>query len=282
MNSSKLQDRIILVTGANGGIGTAITERLLGLGAKVVEHYRSGTPKGEQAPKGAKSGANLFPVQADLTDEAQVERLFSEARRHFGRIDGLVANAGKYTVAAAPVAEMSLVQWNRTLADNLTSSFLCVREFLKEFSSGAAAASAARSAAVVGAPPAIVLIASTAGVFGEADHADYAAAKSALLGGFAKSVKNEIARLHPRGRINVVSPGWTMTEMAREKLADEAAVARVLQTIALRKVGAPADVAASVAFLLDESQSGHMSGENLVLSGGMEGRVLYERGETGV
>src|SRR5207237_1635066 len=84
--------------------------------------------------------------------------------------------------------------------------------------------------------PAVVLIGSTAGVFGEAGHADYAAAKAGLIYGLARSLKNEICRVAPRGRVNVVAPGWTLTPLSGLS-ADPEPLQRVLQTVPMRKVG---------------------------------------------
>jgi len=125
------------------------------------------------------------------------------------------------------------------------------------------------------ADPAAVLIGSTAGIFGEAGHADYAAAKAGLIYGLARSLKNEICRLAPRGRVNVVSPGWIFTPMTKRFAADPERVRRVLQTIPLRKVGRPHDVAMAVVYLASSHLSGHVSGQILTVSGGMEGRMLY-------
>jgi 3-oxoacyl-[acyl-carrier protein] reductase len=129
------------------------------------------------------------------------------------------------------------------------------------------------------ADPAGVLIGSTAGIFGEAGHADYAAAKAGLTYGLARSLKNEICRLAPRGRVNVVCPGWTVTPMARRFAADPARVRRALQTIPLRKVARVHDVAMAILYLASSRLAGHVSGQILTVSGGMEGRLLYGEDE---
>ena len=126
--------------------------------------------------------------------------------------------------------------------------------------------------------PAIVLVGSTAGIFGEAGHADYAAAKAGLLYGLARSLKNEICQVAPRGRVNVVAPGWTLTPLSGLS-ADPERMQRVLQTIPLRKVGRVHDVAMAIVYLASSSLSGHVSGQILTVSGGMEGRVLYDPDE---
>jgi 3-oxoacyl-[acyl-carrier protein] reductase len=206
-------------------------------------------------------------VQADLTSEGGVQQLFAEAERQVGPVEVLIANAGYWPPQDVPLQDMTLEQWNRTLAVDLTSVFLCMREFFRGI----------HQHGIV--DPSAVLIGSTAAIFGEAGHADYAAAKAGLSYGLARTLKNEIARLTPRGRVNVVCPGWTLTPMADKFAADPERVRRALQTIPLRKVGRPEDVAASVVFLASSKLAGHLSGQILQVSGGMEGRVLFDPGE---
>jgi 3-oxoacyl-[acyl-carrier protein] reductase len=111
-------------------------------------------------------------------------------------------------------------------------------------------------------------------VFGEAGHADYAAAKSAITGGLLLSLKNEIARIAPLGRVNAVAPGWTESPMTRG-LVDPEHVRAVSRTMALRKVAQPEDIAAQVVVLASDTLSGHVTGQLIVAAGGMEGRVVH-------
>jgi 3-oxoacyl-[acyl-carrier protein] reductase len=121
----------------------------------------------------------------------------------------------------------------------------------------------------------LVLVGSTAGIVGEAGHADYAAAKSAILRGLLLSLKNEIVRIAPRGRVNAVAPGWTESPMTRGHV-DPESVRRVSRTMALRKVAQPEDVARQVVVLASDELSGHVTGQVVTIAGGMEGRVLHE------
>ena len=93
--------------------------------------------------------------------------------------------------------------------------------------------------------------------------------------GFLLSLKNEIARLAPCGRVNAVCPGWTVTPMTKEFTNQPEIVRRALQTMPLRKIGQPSDVASAVLFFSSTPLAGHISGQALMTSGGMEGRVLY-------
>jgi 3-oxoacyl-[acyl-carrier protein] reductase len=145
---------------------------------------------------------------------------------------------------------------------NLTATFLTARAFLGEVERNGHGS--------------LVLIGSTAGLFGEAGHADYAAAKSAIAYGLLLSLKNEIVRIAPRGRVNAVCPGWTESPMTRGSLADPGLVERISRTMALRKVAQPEDVARQVVALASDEISGHVTGQIVTVAGGMEGRVLHD------
>jgi 3-oxoacyl-[acyl-carrier protein] reductase len=121
----------------------------------------------------------------------------------------------------------------------------------------------------------LVLVGSTAGIFGEAGHADYAAAKSAIVHGLLLSMKNEIVRIAPQGRVNAVAPGWTESPMTRTALTDPDLVARVTRTMPLQKVAEPEDVARQVVVLASDVLSGHVTGQVVTVAGGMEGRLLH-------
>jgi 3-oxoacyl-[acyl-carrier protein] reductase len=97
-----------------------------------------------------------------------------------------------------------------------------------------------------------------------------------LAGGLLKSLKNEIVRIAPLGRVNVVCPGWTQTEMARGSLQDEGLIGKVTRTMPLRKIGRAEDVARIVVTLASDEISGHVTGEVITVAGGMEGRVLHD------
>ena len=253
-----LDGKGVLVAGASGGIGAACVRAFAAEGARVVVHYHRGAERAEALA--AKVGG--APVaQADLTVEAEVERLFAGARGALGRIDACVAVHGVWPREDVPVWELALERWEETLRANLTASFLVARAFLREVARNGHGS--------------LVLVGSTAGVFGEAGHADYAAAKSAILGGLLLSLKNEIVRIAPLGRVNAVAPGWTESPMTRG-LVDPERVRAVSRTMALRKVARPEDVAAQVVVLSSDTLSGHVTGQVVVVAGGMEGRTLHE------
>ena len=252
-----LADKGVLVTGASGGIGSACARAFAAEGARVVVHYHRGRERAE-AVAAELGGAPV--VGADLTDEAQVDVLFSRARAELGVIDVCAAVAGMLPADDEPVWQLPLERWEETLRANLTATFLTARGFLGEVKRTGHGS--------------LVLIGSTAGRFGEAGHADYAAAKSAIQVGLLLSLKNEIVRVAPRARVNAVAPGWTYSPMTRGAL-DEAVVDRVTRTMALRKVAAPEDIARAVVVLASDELSGHVTGELVTVAGGMEGRSLH-------
>lgn len=253
----RLAGRGVLVTGGAGGIGTAVVRAFAAEGCRVAVHYRRSRERAEALA--AEVGG--VALAADLTDEAEADGLVPAAVDALGRLDVCVANAGAWPREDVPVAELPLDRWRATLDANLTATFLTARAFLRHVA-------AARLD-----DPALVLVASTAGTFGEAGHADYAAAKAAVAGGLLLSLKNEVVRAAPRGRVNVVAPGWTVSPMTDRDL-DEATVARVTATVPLRKVAVPEDVAGAVVWLASPVAAGHVTGQVVTVAGGMEGRLL--------
>jgi 3-oxoacyl-[acyl-carrier protein] reductase len=247
-----LAGKRVLVTGASGGIGSACARAFAAEDATVILHYHRGRDRVE-ALAAELGGAPV--VGADLTDEGEVDRLFEQA----GRLDVCAAVAGAWPSADVPVWELPLERWRSTLDSNLTATFLTARGFLRQLESGGA----------------LILVGSTAGLVGEAGHADYAAAKSAVLGGLLLSLKNEVVRQNPNARVNAVAPGWTESPMTRGHVSEDQ-VRRISRTMALRKVAQPGDVAAQVVALASPVLSGHVTGQVVTVAGGMEGRVVHE------
>jgi 3-oxoacyl-[acyl-carrier protein] reductase len=247
----------VIVTGASGGIGSACARAFAAEGARVVVHYHLGRDRADAL---AAELPDAVAFGADLTDEAQVDELFARARGALGNIDVCAAVAGVWPAADEPVWQLGLERWEETLRANLTATFLTARAFLREVERNGHGN--------------LVLVGSTAGRFGEAGHADYAAAKSAIQGGLLLSLKNEIVRVAPSGRVNAVAPGWTYSPMTRGAL-DPEVVERISRTMALRKVATADDIARAVLVLASDELSGHITGELVTVAGGMEGRTIH-------
>jgi 3-oxoacyl-[acyl-carrier protein] reductase len=258
---TELAGKGVVVTGASGGIGAACARAFAAEGAQVVVHYHRGRERAElvAAELGDTAAAAILP--ADLTVEEEVDALFAGARDALGRVDVCAAVAGVWPSEDVPVCRLPLDRWRETLDQNLTATFLTARAFLREVERNGHGS--------------LVLVGSTAGIFGEAGHADYAAAKSAVLGGLLLSLKNEVTRIAPLARVNAVAPGWTVSPMTRGHLDDEQ-VRQISRTMALRKVAEPEDVAAQVVVLASDALSGHVTGQVVTVAGGMEGRVVRE------
>lgn len=209
-------------------------------GARVSAHYRSnaGTLEPLQTEYGQ---AQIQSVRGDLTKEDDVTTMFADASKTFGPVQIIIVNHAYYPPEDVPVARMSLDQWNSTISADLTSTFLVVRGYLNGLE-GASTAEKDKAA--------IVMIGSTAGKFGEGGHADYAACKSgestletsrkcrgilpaistAMMYGLNMTLKNEIVKIAPKGRVNCVAPGWVRTPMAASSLENPRVVYQALAT----------------------------------------------------
>jgi 3-oxoacyl-[acyl-carrier protein] reductase len=245
----------VLITGGTGGIGAATVRAFAAEGARVAIHYRSSSGAADALARETGGVA----LAADLTVEEEADVLVPRAVAALGRLDVCVANAGFFDERPTPIWESSLERFRAGVDGNLTATWLTCRAFLRHVRDTGAGS--------------IVLVGSTAGIHGEAGHAEYAAAKSAINVGLAKTLKNEIVQIAPLGRVNVVAPGWTATPMVADALTD-AMVERATRTYALRKVATPDDVARAIVWV-SSSAAGHTSGEVIAVSGGMEGRVLW-------
>ena len=160
--NSDLEDKVVLVTGGAGGIGSVISKSFADQGARVIVHYNHSK---ENAKKISKEIDGLA-VNADLTDSKQTKELFKHIIEKEGKIDVCIANAGKYPKDYAPLWEIESSRWDNTISTNLSLTYNTSRYFLKHVAQTKNGA--------------LVLIGSTAGIYGEAGHADYAAAKGAI------------------------------------------------------------------------------------------------------
>ncbi|MFX1603725.1 MAG: SDR family NAD(P)-dependent oxidoreductase, partial [Promethearchaeota archaeon] len=175
-----LQNRHAVVTGSSGGIGLEVTRVFLEEGARVTATYRTSERGLVDLQKKWQDALTLSRV--DVRSESEIENLFLDAGKNYGRADILVANAGIANHEGTAVHAMSLDQWENTLAVNLTGSFLCVKHFFANLERHP------------GESASVILVGSTAGFFGEAWYCDYSTSKAGLHG-LMMSLKNEIVHL---------------------------------------------------------------------------------------
>jgi len=259
----------VLVTGASGGIGLETVRLFLEQGAIVTAHFNSNS-KSLEPLLGNNNSGKIQAVKADLRVEEDVVKLFASAQHTFGSVQIIIVNHGIWVVEDDYLWEMSLDRWRTTIDTNLTSSFLVTREYLKQLKT--ASLDSKEKAA-------IIFIGSTAGKYGEAGHADYAASKSAMMYGLTMSLKNEIVKIAPKGRVNCIGPGWVRTPMATESLNNPDVVYSALATTPLKKIAVPYDIATQIVILSSNKLSGHVTGQVLMVEGGMEGRLLNKQSD---
>ena len=238
--------RVALLTGGANGIGRAICRHLLGTGWHVGIVDLPGSRLTRSFPSRAR---NAVLIEGDLREEETAARAVAEVGERFGRLDGLVSNAG--IMIRKPLRRLTLAEWHRVIDTNLTATFLLAR----------AAEKALRKAR-----GAIVTIASTRAHMSEPDTESYSASK----GGIVAITHSLAISLGPDIRVNCVSPGWIETK-------DYAALRRKDHAQhPVGRVGKPQDVAELVAWLLDGERSGFITGADFVTDGGMTRKRIYE------
>ena len=253
---SELEGKVAVVTGASGGIGEALVAAFVAEGASVIAGSRRGVDASDR----------VVSVTGDVRNPADMHALMARGVERFGRVDVCVVNAGIWPEEVAPLHAMSEARVREVVETNLLGAMWTARAFLF--------ALAQTGPREDGHGASLIFIGSTAGRFGERGHAEYATTKAALRG-LMLSLKNEIVLLDPHGRVNLVEPGWTVTPMAEAALAEGGAMDRVTRTMALRQLAKPDDVAASVLFFASPTLARHLTGQTLVVAGGMEGRTIW-------
>jgi 3-oxoacyl-[acyl-carrier protein] reductase len=239
--------QVALVTGGTRGIGKAVAEELAKRGVNTVVAARNGDAAAETASTLSSFGVKTLGTMLDVSNSKEVERVFSEIRAEFGRIDILINNAG--ITRDGLLMRMKEDAWDAVMDINLKGVFLCTREAVKDM--------------IKQRYGRIVNITSVAGFMGNPGQANYSAAKAGIMG-FTKTVAREYAQ---RGvTVNAVAPGFittAMTDVLPEKVKEE-----VKTLIPAGRFGSVTDVAGAVVFLA-APDAGYITGQVIHVNGGM-------------
>lgn len=247
--------KVVVVTGAGSGIGTGIALRFAEAGASLAAVYHSSRSGAEEVVAAVtKLGGSAVAIQADVTREDEVERLFDRTARELGGVDVLVNNAGTYPLK--PLLEISAAEWDAVLADNLRSVHLCTRAAARHITAGHRGGAIVHIASIEAENPAPL-------------HSHYCAAKAGVVM-YTRSAAQELG---PAGiRVNCVSPGLIWRQGLEE--AWPAGVSAYQAAVPLGRLGTFEDVADACLFLASPAAR-WITGANLVVDGGVLTHRVY-------
>ena len=252
-----MKGKTVLVTGASSGIGKAIALAFGKQGANVIVNYRSSEKEAlEVAEQIINYGGNAIAIQADVSNEVDVLKLFERTIEKYSSIDVLICNAGIQKDNS--FSEMSLDEWEKVFDVNLTGYFLCARQATKEFERN-------KTTGNKKAIGNIIFISSVHDIIPWAGHVNYAASKGGVLM-FMKSLALEVAP--QKIRVNAISPGAIKTNINKEVWQDEEQAKDLLKLIPYKRIGEPEDVA-EVALWLASDASDYVTGTTIYVDGGM-------------
>ena len=249
--SQRLTGKVAVVTGASKGIGAAIAKHLADEGAAVVVNYASSKQGAERVVAGITGkGGKAIAVQADVAKAADIQRLFAEAKKAFGRLDILVNNAGIYEFA--PLEAVTPQHFHKLFDLNVLGLILTTQEAVKHFGRDGGS---------------IINISSVVSTTGVPTSSVYSATKAAV-----DAVTRSLAKeLGPRGiRVNAINPGMVETEGTTSQgiTAGESEFRRQVEAqTPLGRIGRPQDIAPAAVFLAS-SDSAWVTGETFYISGG--------------
>ena len=246
----KLKEKVALVTGGSRGLGKAIALQLAKDGAQVVVNYVTSTDKAEQVVAAIQAeGGKALAMKADVSNSEEVEKMVDTIYEQFGRIDILVNNAG--VTRDELLISMERADWDKVIGTNLGGLFNCtkaVAKYMMMQKSGR-----------------IINMSSVAGERGGRGQSNYAASKGAV-NAFTRSVAMELAR--KKVTVNAVAPGVVETEMSSEVIRRAQDI--ILNSVALKRLGQPEEIAKVVAFLASDDSS-YITGEVIRVDGGFKG-----------
>ena len=242
-----LQDKVAIVTGASRGIGRAIALRLAREGADLTVTATTFEGANKVAGEIEQLGRKALAFALNVAEIEECETLIKNTLEKFSRIDILVNNAG--VTGDNLLVRMKEKEWDKVLDVNLKGAFNCIRASTKTLMKQRAGK--------------IVNVTSVVGIIGNAGQANYCASKAGVIG-LTKSVAKELASRNVQ--VNAVAPGYIETDMTKD-LPDEAKQT-MINSIPLRRIGTPEDVAALVAFLTSENAD-YITGQTITVDGGM-------------
>ncbi len=256
-----------LVTGANSGIGKAVALGLARAGADVAVNYVTHPETAAEVVHEIEAmGRRAIALRADVSIEADVERMFADAIDHFGTLHIVVSNAGLQR--DAPIDQMTMEQWNTVIGVNLTGQFLCARAATREFKRRGVVPSVSRAAGK------LICMSSVHQQIPWAGHANYAASKGGIML-LMRSVAQELAPHFIR--VNGIAPGAIRTPINTAAWDTPEAYADLMTLVPYKRIGEPDDIAQAAVWLASEA-SDYVTGATLFVDGGM---TLYPGFATG-
>ncbi len=251
--TGRLQDKIALITGSDSGIGQASAIEFAKEGADVVVHYLDDIEGAHQTRKAVEAeGRKAIVVQADISDEHQVHRLFDEAVTAFGRVDILMNNAG-VDAAGKEVADLDTETWDTAIRTNVYGAFFCCRRYIQLRKSGDAPGGK------------IINVTSVHQEIPNAGGADYDCSKGALRN-LTHVLALELAPL--RINVNNLGPGMVLTPFNQPAIDDPKLLEEQVQSIPFKRAAQPAEIARLAVFLAC-SDSDYVTGSTYFMDGGL-------------
>jgi glucose 1-dehydrogenase len=256
-----------LITGASSGIGKATAIGLAKAGADFIVNYHGNAETAEEVVHEITSAGNsAIAIQADVSNEDDVDAMFRQAISHFGTLHIVISNAGLQD--DSPFESMTLEKWNNVIGVNLTGQFLCTRQAAREFQRRGVDKKVSVAAGK------IICMSSVHQQIPWAGHANYATSKGGVML-LMKSIAQELAP--HRIRVNAIAPGAIRTPINTAAWDTPQAYADLMKLVPYGRIGEPDDIAQAAAWLASDA-SDYVTGTTLFVDGGM---TLYPGFATG-